>query len=156
MSKKDWKSPSMDIFQLLVAEREKERRKRKEEVLAPLGIKEFFAEGKITIDKRTCQGVECKLCIKACPTDALFWKAGEIGLTEELCIYCGACVLSCIVDDCIEVTRKTSTGELVAFSKPRDFVTLQNNINTKKRVEKIKDAFPEVKAYLEQHKAKKA
>jgi ferredoxin len=156
MSKKDWKSPSVDIFQLLVAEREKERRKRKEEVLAPLGIKEFFAEGKITIDKRTCQGVGCKLCIRACPTDALFWKAGEIGLTEELCIYCGACVLSCIVDDCIEVTRKISTGELVTFSKSRDFFTLQNNINTRKRVERIKGFFPEVKAYLEKHKARKA
>jgi Fe-S-cluster-containing hydrogenase component 2 len=156
MSKKGEKSPDTDIFRLLTAEKEKEKRKRKEELLAPLGIKEFFAEGSITINKRTCQGVECKLCIKACPTDALFWKAGEIGLIEELCIYCGACVLSCIVDDCIRVTRKTTTGELVTFSKPRDFMTLQNKINTKKRVERIRELFPEAQAYLKHYKRRKS
>ncbi|MEM2917862.1 MAG: hypothetical protein QXN63_05890, partial [Candidatus Bathyarchaeia archaeon] len=54
---------SSDIFSLLVETSEKEKRKRREELLAPLGVKEYFVDGSITIDKRTCKGVECKLCI---------------------------------------------------------------------------------------------
>jgi ferredoxin len=106
MTKKSEKPSGVDIFRLLAEMKEEEKKKRREELLAPLGMKEFFVQGSITINKRTCQGVECKLCIKACPINALFWKAGEIGLTEELCIHCGACVLTCIVDDCITVQRK--------------------------------------------------
>ena len=128
---------------MLTETKNMEKRKRKEELLAPLNIKEYFAEGSISINKRTCQGVECKLCLKACPTNALFWKAGEVGITEELCIYCGACVLCCIVDDCIRITRKRANGEVEVFSKPRDFVALQNDINTKKRVKSIEDLFSE-------------
>jgi len=137
------KSSSRDIFQMLMETKEKEKKKQKTELLAPLGVEEFFTEGSITINKRTCQGLECKLCIKACPTNALFWKAGEVGISEELCIYCGACVLSCIVDDCIKITRKRDTGEVEKFSKPRDFFILQNKIDTKKLVKTIRDLFAE-------------
>jgi len=154
MPKKGENSPSVDILKLLADTGEKDKKKRREELLALLGAKEFFVEGSIAINKRTCDGVECKLCIKACPTNALFWKAGEIGLTEELCIYCGACVLSCIVDDCIKITRKRSTGEAETFSKPRDFVTQQDNINTRKRLERIKEVFPEPEDYLKRRKKK--
>jgi NAD-dependent dihydropyrimidine dehydrogenase PreA subunit len=151
---KDRESSGVDIFQLLAETKEKEKKKRREELLAPLGVKEFFVEGNITINMRTCKGVECKLCIKACPTNALFWKAGEVGITEELCIYCGACVLSCIVDDCIEIVRKRSDGEAESFSKPRDFTALQHGINVKKRFEKIHEVFPEVEDYLRYRKQK--
>lgn len=96
MPKEREKPSSVEIFQLLMETAEKEKKKRREELLAPLDVKEFFVEGSITINKRTCKGVEYKLCIKACPTNALFWKAGDIGITEELCIYCGACVLYCM------------------------------------------------------------
>jgi len=153
MPRKGEKSPSVDIFELLEDTGKKEKKRRKE-ILAPLGTKEFFTEGTITINKRICHGVECKLCIKACPTNALFWKAGEIGLTEDLCIYCGACVLTCIVDDCIKITRKRATGEVETFSKPRDFITQQTNVNTRKRLERIKEAFPEPEDYLKRLKKK--
>ena len=146
------KSSSLDIFQLLAETTEREKKKRREELLAPLGIKEFFVEGCITINKRTCQGVECKLCIEACPTNALYWRAGEVGITEDLCIYCGACVLSCIVDDCMKIVRKRSTDEVESFSKPRDFLTLQNDINARKRFERIQDIFPKPEDYLERYK----
>jgi ferredoxin len=153
---KNSKPSSVDIFQLLAETMDKEKRKRREELLAPLGIDEFFAEGKITINKRTCKGVECKLCIKACPTNSLFWKAGEVGITEELCIYCGACVLNCIVDDCIKIVRKRANGEVESFSKPKDFTALQYSINVKKRCDRIQDAFPTVDDYIKQyHKLKK-
>lgn len=102
-----------------------------------LGIKEFFAEGSITINKGTCKGIECSLCIEACPVNALYWEAGEAGIIQELCTYCGACVLSCIVDDCIKIWRKRFTGEVERFSKPRDVVILQHNIKTKKRFERV-------------------
>ena len=154
MPKKGENSRSVDILKLLADAGQKDKKKKREELLASLGAKEFFVDGSIAINKRTCHGVECKLCIKACPTNALFWKAGEIGLTEELCIYCGACVLSCIVDDCIRITRKRSTGKVETFSKPRDFLTQQDNINTRKRLERIKEVFPEPEDYLKRRKKK--
>jgi ferredoxin len=141
------KPSSLDMFQLLTGATEREKKKKREELLVQLGIKESFFEGRITINKRTCKGLECKLCIKACPTNALYWKAGEVGLIEELCIYCGACVLSCIVDDCIRIVRKRSTGKTESFSKPRDFVTLQHRINTEKRFGKVEEAFPKTEDY---------
>jgi len=150
--RKKRKEPSTaNIFQMLTETMEKEKKKRREEFLAPLGVEEFFVEGKININKRTCEGVECKLCIKACPTNALFWRAGEVGITEELCIYCGACVLSCIVDDCIKITRKRENGEVETFSKPREFMMLQFGINAKKRYERIRDVFPKAEDYLKRY-----
>ncbi len=131
------KPSSIDIFQDMTDTAELEKAKRREELLAPLRIKEFFVEGNIRINKRTCRGIDCNLCVKTCPTKALFWKAGELGITEELCVYCGACVLNCIVDDCIEMVRKRENGEVERFSRPREVLLLQNNINTKKRVERI-------------------
>ncbi|MCS7115004.1 MAG: hypothetical protein RMJ15_07175 [Nitrososphaerota archaeon] len=153
MVKEDGSVKSSDIFQLLVETAEKERKKRREELLAQLGVKEFFVDGSITIDKRTCKGVECKLCIEACPTNALFWKSsGEVGITEELCIYCGACVLCCMVDNCIRVTRKRANGEVERFSTPRGVIMLQNKINAKKRHERVKGLFPTTKEYLKRYK----
>jgi Fe-S-cluster-containing dehydrogenase component len=144
---------SSDIFSLLVETSEKERRKRREELLAPLGIKEFFVDGSITIDKRTCKGVECKLCIKACPTNALYWRAtGDVGIIEELCIYCGACVLSCIVDNCIRITRRRENGEIEKFSTPRAFTILEHGINAKKRHERVRTVFPTAADYLKLYK----
>jgi ferredoxin len=141
-----------DMFQLLMEKAERDRKKRRRELLAPLGVKEFFTEGNITINKRTCRGLECKLCIKSCPTNALYWKSGEVGIIEELCIYCGACVLSCIVDDCIKIVRKRSENQFESFSKPRDFITLQHNINAKKRYERTRAIFPKSESYLNRNK----
>lgn len=144
---------SADIFSLLVETSEKERRKRREELLAPLGVKEFFVDGKITIDKRTCKGVECKLCIKVCPTNALYWKSsGEVGITEELCIYCGACVLNCMVDGCIKIERRRENGEIERFSTPRAFTILEHSVNARKRFEMVKAVFPSAKDYLKLYK----
>ncbi|MEM3617082.1 MAG: hypothetical protein QXN95_05460 [Candidatus Bathyarchaeia archaeon] len=156
MEKKGAKSSESaisNIFSLLVETSEKEKRKRREELLAPLRVKEFFVGGSITIDKRTCKGVECKLCIKTCPTNALFWRSGgEVGITEELCIYCGACVLNCIVDNCIKITRKRENGETERFSTPRAFTMLENAINAKKRHERARTIFPTTTEYLRLYK----
>jgi NAD-dependent dihydropyrimidine dehydrogenase PreA subunit len=153
--RKPSKHVSVSNSQLLLEKAEKEKKKRRDELLAQLGVKEFFVEGSITINKRTCKGVECKLCIEACPTNALFWKTGEVGIVKELCIYCGACVLSCIVNDCIKIERKRVTGEVERFSKPRDFTALQHGINVKKRRGKIQEVFPKVEDYLKQYSKKK-
>lgn len=144
---------SSDIFSLLVETSEKEKRRRREELLAPLGVKEFFVDGKITIDKRICKGVECKLCIKACPTNALFWKSsGEVGIIEELCIHCGACVLNCMVDDCIKVVRRREDGKVEKFSTPRVFTMLEHGISTRKRLDRVKAIFPSTTDYLKLYK----
>jgi ferredoxin len=148
-------SSSVDIFGLLSDSGEKAKKKRREELLASSGVKEFFAEGSISVDKRTCHGLECKLCIKACPTNALYWKAGEVGVVEDLCVYCGACVLSCMVDDCIKVERKREDDTKEKFSKPKDVITLQNKINAKKRFERVKEVFPTAREYCERYKRTK-
>jgi len=147
-----------DIFKLLTETARKETKKRKSEFLTPLDISEFFPEGSIAINKKTCQGVECKLCIKACPTNALFWRAGEIGITEDLCIYCGACMLSCIVDNCIEITRKRASGEVERFSNPKQFLSLQNKINAEKRlqrVDEVKELLPSPEGFRNRKKSGK-
>jgi len=147
-----------DIFKLLTETARKEKRKRKSEFLTPLDISEYFTEGSITINKKTCQGVECKLCIKACPTSALFWKAGEVGMTEDLCIYCGACVLSCIVDDCIKIVRRRASGEVESFSNPKQFMSLQDKINVAKRlhrIDEVKDLLPSPEGFKKRKKSGK-
>jgi len=148
-------SSSVDIFSLLSDSEEKAKKKRREELLASSGVKEFFEEGSISVDKRTCWGLECKLCIKACPTNALYWKAGEIGVVEDLCVYCGACVLSCMVDGCIKITRKREDGKVEKFSKPMDVLKLENKINAKKRFERVREVFPTPEDYCERYKPRK-
>jgi Na+-translocating ferredoxin:NAD+ oxidoreductase RNF subunit RnfB len=145
-------SSDVDIFSLLSDTTERAKKKRREELLTSLGVKDFFAEGNISIDKRTCWGVECKLCIKACPTNALYWKAGEVGIVEDLCVYCGACVLCCMVDDCIKIERKREDGKVERFSKPKEVVKLGDKINTKKRLERVSDLFPTGERYREKYK----
>jgi Na+-translocating ferredoxin:NAD+ oxidoreductase RNF subunit RnfB len=145
-------SSDVDIFSLLSDTAERAKKKRREELLTSLGVKDFFAEGNISIDKRTCWGVECKLCIKACPTNALYWKAGEVGIVEDLCVYCGACVLCCMVDDCIKIERKREDGKVERFSKPKEVVKLGDKINTKKRLERVSDLFPTGERYREKYK----
>lgn len=148
-------SSNFDIFLLLSENGEKAKKKQRAELLATSGVKEFFPEGSISIDKRTCWGVECKLCIKACPTNALYWKTGEVGVVEDLCVYCGACVLSCMVDDCIKVERKREDGTTERFSKPREVVKLAEKINAKKRCGRVSELFPTVERYLEKYKPPK-
>ncbi|MFQ6095680.1 MAG: 4Fe-4S dicluster domain-containing protein [Candidatus Bathyarchaeia archaeon] len=137
-----------DIFQLLY-ESAKKKREEKAKLLESLGIKEYFEEGSIRINKRTCQGIDCMLCIKACPTNALYWALGEVKITEELCIYCTACVLSCIVDDCIRVTRRRPDGRIESYSTPTESFKLLNDISSEKRLEVTNRRFPKLKEYIE-------
>ena len=126
-----------DIYQLLLRGDEAKREHR-ETLLRSVGVREtFFDEGRVTIDVATCRGVECKLCIEACPTHALYWASGEVKLEADLCIYCTACVLSCIVDDCIVVTRRRRSGERERFSRPIEAVRLLNQRAAHRRVEKL-------------------
>ena len=117
-------------------------------------MKEFFKEGSISINKHTCEGVQCKLCVKACPTSALYWKRGEVGIIEDLCVYCGACVLNCIVDDCIKIKRKREDGEVERFSKPKDVIALAEKINAKKRLGRVTAVFSTVEDYCDRYNAK--
>jgi NAD-dependent dihydropyrimidine dehydrogenase PreA subunit len=148
---------SVNIFDLLSEDssdeekKEKKPKSRRAELLESMGIKECFEEGSIEIDMRKCRGIECNLCVKACPTNALYWKAGDIGIIEDLCIYCNACVANCCVDDCIRVTRKRPDGEIERFSNPKDVLELQCNINTEKRKERVTSLYPTIEEYLERH-----
>ena len=144
-------SANVDIFSLLSVGKEEAKKKRRKELLASSGVKEFFEEGKISIDKRTCWGLECKLCIKACPTNALYWKTGAVGIVEDLCVYCGACVLCCMVDDCIKVERKREDGRTERFSKSKEVVKLQDKTNAKKRLQRVEEVFPTCEAYCERY-----
>jgi len=141
-------TPEGDIFQLLLETSEKREKSKREQLLESLKVKEFFKEGSVSINARTCQGLECELCIKACPTNALFWRDGKVGIIKDLCVYCGACVLCCIVDDCIKVTRKRPDGTVESFSKPWEVVLLFNNINSQRRHSRVESLFPDAEAYL--------
>jgi ferredoxin len=141
----------MDIYGLLLDASKKQRKAKKEQLLKSVGVKKFFDEGSIKIDMRTCKGIECKLCIKECPTSALFWKAGEIGVTEELCIYCTSCVLTCMVDNCIEVERKRTNGETERFSTPIHVCALLERLNAEKRVKTAELVFPDQETYLKRY-----
>ena len=126
-----------------------EDKKKRDEVLKSIGVKECFEDGSISIDMKTCKGIGCQLCINACPTYALYWRAfpGEIAIIKELCIFCTACVWHCIVDDCIEVSRKRSNGEIERFSNPREVLKLLRNTDSKKIVERVKTRFPKVQVF---------
>ncbi len=135
------KPPS--IFDLMNEESEavdeaEEKRKRRKELLEPTGVKELFKEGIISINKFTCVGGQCKLCIKNCPTNALYWGTGEVGIVDDLCVYCGACVANCMVNDCIKIDRTRENGETEKFSKLSDIIKLQEKQNTKKRFERAR------------------
>jgi ferredoxin len=140
-----------DIFALLVEDAEKRDRTKRTQLLKSLKVKEFFKDGTISINGRTCQGLECELCIKACPTKALYWQDGKIGIVNDLCVYCGSCVLNCIVDDCIKVTRKRDDGKEESFSTPNEVVMLFKRINDEKRRSRIESILPNSEAYLKRY-----
>lgn len=148
MSKRKNTDRSVDIHKLLLEASQKKRKERRSQLLQSVGVNDYFEEGNITINMKTCIGVECKLCTQACPTNALFWKAGEIGIVEDLCVFCAACVLSCIVDDCIQVTRKRANGEIEKFSCPSDVLRLLRHINSRKMIDRVQSLFPTPEAYI--------
>jgi ferredoxin len=142
----------IDIFGMLSEDNsEEKKKKRRQELLAPTGVKELFTDGKISINKFTCVGAQCRLCINACPTNALYWGTGQVGISEDLCIYCGACVSNCMVDNCIKIERKREDGQIEEFSKPRDVVKIDEKISGKKRFERVKAIFPTVTKYCENY-----
>jgi len=153
--KKDESSVNVDIYGHLLEAADKKKREKLEKrkaLLESLGLKEFFEEGRLSIDMKTCKGVECKLCIKACPTNALYWKTGEVGITEDLCVYCTACVLNCMVDNCIQVERKRADGKIERFSTPDQVRVLQERVNSQRREKIVADVFPDQEAYLKRYK----
>jgi Na+-translocating ferredoxin:NAD+ oxidoreductase RNF subunit RnfB len=146
MSQKN--ASAIDIFNMLSdtsqQKPDKPAKTQRQELLEATKCKDKdrYPEGTITINKYTCVGVHCKLCIKACPTNALYWTNSGIGVTEDLCLHCEACVLCCMVDDCIKVTRKREDGRTERFSKPKDVAALNSRINAEKRRQRIRDVFP--------------
>jgi len=141
----------VDIYQLLLEASKRRRREERAQLLQSVGVKEYFEEGSIRIDMRTCKGTECELCIKVCPTNALYWRSGEIGVVEDLCVFCGACVMNCIVDNCIQVTRRRPNGEMERFSTPEDVLTLLHSLNSRKRSKIVRSRFPDEEAYLKRY-----
>ncbi|NHI91897.1 MAG: hypothetical protein EAX96_05300 [Candidatus Lokiarchaeota archaeon] len=79
------------------------------EELAKIKNLESPIEGKLTFHNMDrCDPVGCVVCYKICPTDALYSpkKSKEkIILKEELCIYCGACEVTC-PESLIKVERQ--------------------------------------------------
>jgi len=139
-----------DIFHLPHEASQKRERKERTRLLQSMGIKENFVEGSIRINWKTCRGVECRLCIDACPTNALYWREGEVGIAEELCVFCVGCVGVCLIDDCIQVSRKRPSEEIESFSNAREVLILLHTINSKKAVERTKSRFQNTEAQLKQ------
>jgi hypothetical protein len=74
-----------------------------------------------------------------------------VGIIRELCIYCTACVLNCIIDDCIKVKRKRPDGTVEIFSKPTDVLTLQNKICSYRRNDLIKSILSSEEEYFKRY-----
>src|SRR3989304_8499043 len=152
MAEKQKDKQGMDIFKVLLKASKEKKKAKREELLKSVDVKEFFEDGSIKIDMKTCKGVECQFCIKVCPTKALYWKTGEIGITEDLCVYCASCVLNCMVDNCVEVRRKRKDGANERFSNPLDVLILLNNINTRNRIKAVKSILPDEETYLKRYR----
>ena len=140
-----------DIFGLLVAAQEERRRSLREEVLSSLGIEDRFVKGSIWIDERKCYGPQCDLCVKACPTSAIFWREGRLIVQEEVCIYCTACVLNCMVEDCIHVRRVRPDGRVEEFSSAREVACLHRAVAGEKAVEAVERIFPSPEDYIRRY-----
>ena len=151
MVEKRKEKPVTDIPKVRAVASRKREKTRREALLKSIGVKEFFEEGSVKIDMKTCKGVECQLCIKACPTNALYWKMGEVGLVDDLCIYCTSCVLNCIVDGCIAVERKRNDGTVERFSTPSEVFALFKNMNADRRVATTSRILPDDEAYLRRY-----
>lgn len=152
MAEERKEKPSVDIFQGLLDASKHQKRIKKERLLKSVGVKEFFEEGSIKIDMKTCKGIECQFCIKVCPTKALYWKKGEVAVVDDLCVYCTSCVLNCMVDGCIKVTRKRSDGVVEKFSTPREVFNLGEKVNADKRIEEIRKILPDEETYLNRYR----
>lgn len=128
-----------DIYSLLL-EGQKKPRTNRAEILRSMGItQQYFEEGSLKIDMSKCVGVECKLCVKACPTNALYWDEAKVKLEEDLCIYCSACVLNCIVDNCMVLTRRGGDGKVSRFSTSRGAVLINNSTASQKRKKAVSE-----------------
>jgi len=134
-----------DIYEILLGAGKNRERKRRSELLRTVGVgEEYFEEGNIKIDSSTCKGAECKLCVKACPTNALYWDEGKVKIEKDLCIYCGACVLNCMVDNCIVITRKRKSGEIEKLGTPREVALLMDRRMVQRRGEILKSILTEL------------
>jgi Fe-S-cluster-containing hydrogenase component 2 len=142
MAGKKQEKETVNIYELLIEASSQRKLDKRTQLLESLGVKEFFEDGSIRINLKTCKGVECQFCIKVCPTNALYWKHGEIGIVEDLCIYCTSCVLNCMVDNCIEIRRKRPNGGSERFSTTKEVFTLLERVNAKNREKILKQIFP--------------
>jgi len=106
-----------------------------------LGIADVFLGGHLLIDMKLCKREECsKPCIEVCSTNALHWSGdGKMMIFSELCMHCGACVLVCAVENCIEITRKRSCGKVETLSSAKQVLAVHRNTSTTKRRQRVKD-----------------
>jgi hypothetical protein len=61
------------------------------------------------------------------------------------------------VDDCIQIERKRSSGQIESFSNSKDFMKLQGEINSVKRfdrIEEIKEMLPKPKDLIGERKSR--
>jgi ferredoxin len=146
------KSSFFDLLEDVPDEPEEQKpENERTKLLDSMGVEDRFKDGTISINMRTCRGIECNQCVKACPTNALYWKGGDIGIIDDLCIHCTACVANCMVDDCIKVTRKRADGKDEKFSSAKDVCMLLKKINSKKGVDRVTALYPTVEEYLDRH-----
>ena len=142
---------AIDIFGLMVEEEEKRQRAVREEVLEALGIPEFFVKGSVHVDLNKCYGVECDLCVKACPTSAIFWRSGRLVVQEEICIFCTACVVNCMVKDCITVRRVRPDGTVEEFSSLDDVARLLRAVAGRRANDMVERLFPSPGDFLNRY-----
>lgn len=49
----------------------------------------------VVINSDICSEIDCRICITACPYDAVYMKDEEVTVSQELCMGCGICTATC-------------------------------------------------------------